>query len=113
MANIVGFGLDLAINIAVLDGAFGGQSSGPVAMVGTGSVALGSNPPLVPDGETAAGPMPGLDLYDVHGMNFATDTAFGELMAVGDNKQINFQDGLDDSVEHTDPEYSGCNGSPF
>lgn len=53
--------------------------------------------------------MPDIDLYDVHGQNFAADTAFGEDMVNSDNKQINFQGGLDNSNLGSTPEYSRHN----
>ncbi|KAE8441690.1 hypothetical protein EG329_004563 [Mollisiaceae sp. DMI_Dod_QoI] len=109
MANVIGFSLDLAINIAVLAEAFAGPVSGPIAKIGSGSIALQfpnkTMVPAPPDNEKPSGPMPGLSLYDVHGQNFATDTAFGEFMSLGDKKQVTFEGGLDSSNLDLSPEY--------
>jgi hypothetical protein len=112
MANVIGFAIDLAINVVVLATVFGEQSSGPVAKIGTGSIALPGSvppPPTIPNKEQPGGPMPGIDLYDVHGQNFATDKAFGEDMVNSDNKIVNFQGGLDNSNVDSTPEYSRHN----
>ena len=112
MANVIGFAIDLAVNVAVLATAFGGQSSGPIAKIGTGSIALPGlvpPPPTIPNNEQPAGPMPDSYLYDVHGQNFAADTAFGEYMVNSDNKQINYEGGFDSSNLDSTPEYSRHN----
>ena len=112
MANVIGFAIDLVVNVVVLATVFGEQSPGPVAKIGTGSIALPGSvppPPPIPNNEQPAGPMPGIDLYDVHGQNFATDTAFGEDLVNSDNKQVNFQGGLDNSNLDSTPEYSTHN----
>ena len=112
MANVIGFAVDLVVNVVVLASVFGEQSPGPIAKIGTGSIALpGSDPPppTISNNEQPAGPMPDIDLYDVHGQNFATDTAFGEELVNSDNKQVNFQGGLDNSNLDSTPEYSTYN----
>ncbi|OIW25645.1 hypothetical protein CONLIGDRAFT_647387 [Coniochaeta ligniaria NRRL 30616] len=111
MANVIGFGLDIAINIAVLAEAFAPRDAGPVAMVGVGSQALGQSV-SVPDKETPAGPMPHITLYDSHGRNFASDTAFSDGLVDGDNKQVHFQEGVDNDNLRSDPQYSGKENSP-
>lgn len=114
MANVIGFSADALLNVAVLATVFGGKHSGPVVKIGTGSIALpGSQPPppVIPNSETPAGPMPAVDLYDVHGQNFATDTNFGDHMASSDNEEVNFQGGLDNSNLNSGVEYSKYSGS--
>lgn len=112
MANVIGFGIDLAINVAVLAEAFAAKAAGPVAMVGVGSQAF-SQSVSVPDGETPAGPMPAISLYDSHGRNFATDTANEEALVEGDNKQVSFQGGLDNDNLDSDPQYRSVVTFPF
>ncbi len=116
MANVVGFALDIAINVAVLATVFGGEPTGPVVKIGSGSIALPGldpPPPTIPNNEQPGGPMPLISLYDVHGQNFATDTAFGDTMVNSDNKKVNFQGGLDSSNLATTPEYSMYTTLPY
>lgn len=107
MANIIGFGLDIAINVAVLAEAFGSTKTGPAVVIGIGSEALGqdaSNFPL-PDKETPAGPLPSIELYDVHGKNFAIDDSLSDIGA-GDNQRVTFSGGTDSDDLARNPEYS-------
>ena len=109
---VIGFAIDIVVNVAVLVTVFGGQSSGPVVRIRIGSIALPDSvppPSTILNNEQSARPMPYIDLYDVHGQNFASDTAFGEDMVNSDNKQVNFQGGFDNSNLDSTPEYSRHN----
>jgi hypothetical protein len=106
MANVIGFGLEIALNVGILATAFVSEPKGPACMVGIGSAALGANAPVIPNDEEPAGVTPHISLYDVHGQNFAIDNNFADHVESGENKALTFQGGLDNDNLETVPEYS-------
>lgn len=74
MANVIGFGLDIAINIVVLAEAFGGIANKPVAKIGAGGQGL-QGAPAFPDDATPGGVVPTIDLYDIRGAHVARNKA--------------------------------------
>jgi hypothetical protein len=116
MASVIGFGLDLTINVAILTEDFAAQSFAPVVKIGAGSLALPGtvpSPSPIPNHEQPAGPAPVMDQYDLHGLNFATDTAFGQQIPNSNDILVNFQGGLANRNLGSAPDYSRHNVPRF
>jgi hypothetical protein len=105
MANVIGFGVEIALNVAIFAEAFASEPAGPACIVGIGSAALGGTP-VIPNDEDTAGVTPHISLYDVHGENFAIDNTNADHVESGENKAVKFQGGLDNDNLETIPEYS-------